>query len=147
MNILGLCGTPRKGGNSEIFLDYALKPFQKEGWSVRRILLSEVNVKGCTGCETCFKGANCPVEDDMRRIYDALEWCDAMIVSSPVYTRNVTSQLMAVFDRTPASRWQKVLRGKVGGAIAVGRGRGQAISVLTIYNWMLSDGIICVPVN
>ena len=37
--------------------------------------------------------------------------------------------------------------GKTGGAIAVGAGTcgGQTITIMAIYNWMLSRGIICVP--
>jgi len=32
MNVLGISGTPRKNGNSEILLRYALRPFDKQRW-------------------------------------------------------------------------------------------------------------------
>ncbi len=41
MNVLGISGTPRKGGNSEILLDAALVPFKEKNWEINRILLSE----------------------------------------------------------------------------------------------------------
>jgi multimeric flavodoxin WrbA len=68
-------------------------------------------------------------------------------VSTPVYSRNVCAQLMAVFDRYCAVDPERPLEGKVGGAIAVGAGGGggQSIAICTIYNWMRSCGAIGVP--
>jgi len=60
--------------------------------------------------------------------------------------RNVSSQLLSVLDRHYAANIDRPLEGKVGGAIAVGRGTcgGQSITINAIYTWMLSCGIICV---
>jgi multimeric flavodoxin WrbA len=83
----------------------------------------------------------------MIKIYEDFEWCDAMIIASPVYSRNICSQLMMLFDRHYAVNIKRPLQGKPGGAIAVGRGTcgGQTIAINTIYTWMLSCGMICVP--
>jgi len=32
MNILGISGTPRKGGNSEVLLEASLEPFYNKNW-------------------------------------------------------------------------------------------------------------------
>ena len=34
MNVLGISGTPRKSGNSDILLQHALHPFEEAGWEV-----------------------------------------------------------------------------------------------------------------
>ncbi len=147
MNVIGISGTPRLGGNSEILLRYALKPFEDKEWNIKIFLLSELTIKPCRACDNCRKNAICVIDDDMNSIYNAFKWCDAIIVSSPVYYRNISSQLLAVLDRHYAVDIERPLEGKVGGAIAIGRGtgRGQAITINAIYNWMLSRGIICVP--
>ncbi len=148
MNILGISGTPRKNGNSEILLRYALHPFEEQGWQVKCFLLSELTIQPCRACEGKCRGlGNCVIDDDMHYIYEAYPWCDAVLISSPVYSRNICSQLMAVLDRYYAVHALRPLAGKVGGAIAVGRGTcgGQAITINAIYNWMLSCGVICVP--
>ncbi len=147
MNVLGISGTPRKNGNSEILLQYALRPFEKQGWQKRVFRLSEITVQPCRGCEQCKKQGRCVIEDDMHPIYDAFRWCDALIISSPVYSRNISAQLLAVLDRHYAVRLERPLEGKAGGAMAVGGGTcgGQTITINAIYNWMLSRGIICVP--
>jgi len=148
MNVLGISGTPRKDGNSEILLRYALQPFEKQGWQVKHFRLSELTIQPCRGCEEECKGqGNCIIKDDMHYIYEAFRWCDAIILSSPVYSRNISSQLMAVLDRYYAVYVERPLEGKAGGAIAVGRGTsgGQTITINVIYNWMLTCGVICVP--
>jgi len=146
MEVLGISGTPRKGGNSEILLEYALTPFAEEGWGVTTILLSGKKIEPCTGCDICRENGRCRIKDDMNEIYDAYEKCDAIIISSPAYWRNVPAQLKAVFDRTYGSK-SGSLKGKLGGAIAVGRGQGggQAIVINIIYNFYLSAGALCVP--
>ena len=55
MNILGISGTPRKGGNSEILLNHALEPFAEAKWSIKEILLSEKKIEPCIGCESCVE--------------------------------------------------------------------------------------------
>ena len=147
MNVLGISGTPRKNGNSEILLRYALHAFEKQGWGTKHFRLSQMTIYPCRACEECKTKGICIIEDDMHLIYEAFRWCDAIILSSPVYSRNICSQLMAVLDRHYALSVERPLEGKVGGAIAVGRGTcgGQTITINALYNWMLSCGIICVP--
>lgn len=146
MNILGISGTPRKGGNSEALLDAALEPFIRAGRDITKILLSEKKIEPCVGCEACADIGACCIDDDMGQVYRAYEKCDAIIISAPVYWRNVPAQLKALFDRTYAVRDKRPLKGKLGGAIAVGRGScgGQSIVLGIIYNFYLSCGTLCV---
>jgi multimeric flavodoxin WrbA len=147
MNVLGISGTPRVNGNSAILIDYALMPFKKAGWDIKHLKMSELSVQPCDGCDKCLDNGECVINDDMHYFYEAFDWCDAIIISSPVYSRNICSQLLAVLDRHYAVSKKRPLEGKVGGAIAVGRGTGggNAIVLIMIYNWMLSCGVICVP--
>ncbi|MGI6200220.1 MAG: flavodoxin family protein [Christensenellales bacterium] len=147
MMVLGICGTPRKGGNSEVLLEAALEPFAEAGWAVERILMSERRVLPCTGCERCARAHACVQRDDMAAVYEAYARCDAMVIASPVYWRNVPAQLKALFDRTYGTQAQERLGGKLGGAIAVGRGSGagQATVLNIIHNFYLSCGMLCVP--
>ncbi len=147
MRILGISGTPRAGGNSEILLDAALTPFVDAGWDITKILLSEKSITPCIGCEACNKSSKCFIDDDMQEIYKAYKACDAIIISAPAYWRNVPAQLKALFDRTYAVREKRLFEGKMGGAIAVGRGSsgGQAIVLNIIYAFYLSCGALCVP--
>lgn len=148
MRVLGISGTPRPGGNTEVLLDAALEPFRAAGWSVDRVVLSQSEIHPCTGCDACRDGSGCHLPSDgMEAVYRAMRTCDAILVATPVYWRNVTAQLKALFDRSYALRDEHPLRGKPGGAIAVGRGSGggQSIALTIIHNFFLSAGAVCVP--
>lgn len=147
MRVIGISGSPRKDGNSEILLSHALEPFREKGWDVVEFHLSSYRVLPCEGCDCCQTAGKCILEDDMKLLYEEYSKCDAIIIASPAYYRNVTAQLKAVFDRTYATKTKKPLEGKVGGAIAVGRGQdgGQSIVLTVIYNYFLSSGTLCVP--
>ena len=146
MHVLGISGTPRKGGNSEILLTAALEPFNNAKWDITKILLSEKNIGMCRGCDYCCKHNKCIINDDMDEIYRTYSYFDAIIISAPAYWRNVPAQLKAVFDRTYAIKDRR-LEGKLGGAISVGRGSsgGQSIVLNIIHNFYLSSGVLCVP--
>jgi multimeric flavodoxin WrbA len=147
MNVLGISGTPRENGNSDILLQHALRPFEEAGWEVRLLRLSELTVKPCLACELCTIHGSCAIDDDMHLFYDAFRRCDALIVATPTYSRSVSAQLLAVMDRHYGVGKERPLAGKPGGAIAVGRGTcgGQTIAINAIYTWMLSCGMVCVP--
>ena len=95
MKILGISGSPRPCSNSRILLDSAMKPFQKENWDIEIIDLCKTEIKPCNGCESCLTTNECVITDDMHHIYKQFFECDAMIVSSPVYNRNISSKLTA----------------------------------------------------
>lgn len=145
---MAISGSPRKGGNTELLIKSSLEPFREQGWDIREFFLSEKIVRPCIGCESCRFTGSCIIDnDDMAFLYQELPTCDAIIIGSPVYYSNVTSQLKAVFDRSFALGYLMSLDGKIGGAIAVGRteGGGQSFVLSVIHNYYLSSGAICVP--
>ncbi|SHJ34568.1 flavodoxin family protein [Lutispora thermophila] len=148
MKVIGISGSPRKDGNTEILVKEALKPFYEKGWEVTEFFLSSKSIKPCIGCETCNETGTCAIEgDDMGFLISELENCDALIIGSPAYYRNVTAQLKALFDRSFVIKNRNLLAGKPGGAIAVGRGEGggQSLVLSIIHNFYLSSGALCVP--
>ena len=147
MEVLGISGTPRQGGNTEVLIKHALEPFRDKGWIVTEFFLSNRSVAPCDGCDICWETGECVIRDDMDMLYEKLNSCDAIIIGSPVYYRNVSAQLKAVFDRHHALFKKKPLTGKAGGAIVVGRGAsgGQSLALSIIFNFILSAGAIAVP--
>ncbi len=147
MKVIGISGSPRKNGNTEILLRESLKPFHENGWQVFEFYLSDKYVSPCDGCDSCLNSSGCIINDDMQFLYDEFQNFDAMIVASPAYYRNVTAQLKALIDRTYATIHSQTLKGKLGGAITVGRGEGggQSLVLSIIHNFFLSSGMICIP--
>ncbi|HPT36804.1 MAG TPA: flavodoxin family protein [Methanothrix sp.] len=147
MMVVGICGSPRKAGNTEFLLNEALAVAKERGFDTDKVLLSDTNIDFCNDCGDCSKGRQCPKEDDMKHILLALEKADGIVVASPVYFGSVTGQLKAVFDRTiPLRRQGFRLKNKVGCAISVGGSRngGQEKTLETIQAWMHIHGMIIV---
>ncbi|MCP4160433.1 MAG: flavodoxin family protein [Deltaproteobacteria bacterium] len=145
MKILGISGTKRVNGNSSILLESALAPFIEKNWEVKKVFLKDYRLESCRGCEACRKLSKCVINDDFSVITELFNWTDALIISSPVYYRNINSHLMMLLERYYSVSSKNLLKDKVGGAISVGRGAGRANSLNNIYTWMLSSGMICVP--
>ena len=148
MNVLGISGSPRQRSNSHLLLEQALAPFAEAGWDVQVLRLRDLDIHPCLACDHCRSHpGSCAQHDDMGGFYEAFRSCDALLIASPVYSRSVCAQLVCVFDRHYAVNVERPLTGKPGGAIAVGadEGGGQAITVMAIYNWLLSCGAIAVP--
>jgi len=130
MKVLGISGSPRSGGNTELLIQTALKELESEGLETEFISLADREIRPCDGCAACV-GMNPPtcVQDDrgFEGIIEAFREADGILVGSPVYFGSATPQTMAVLDRVGyvSYRNDKFLRHKVGAAIVVARRAGQ----------------------
>jgi len=128
MKVLGILGSPRVGGNSDILLDQALTGAKETGAKEEKIILARKNISGCRDCKKCNETGICAVKDDMLEIHTKILEADAIIHSCPVYFWSMTSQMKAYLDRWCAFfdadwRWQKdyypKMKGKRIGLITV----------------------------
>ena len=69
MKIIGILGSSRKGGNTEILLDLALEEAQKIGGSASKIVLRDMAIAPCDGCTGCAQTGECIIQDDMEGVY------------------------------------------------------------------------------
>jgi multimeric flavodoxin WrbA len=146
MRVIGICGSPRKGGNTELALKEALKEIEKQGIETELILLCDKKLNPCVHCNECKKG-DCPQEDDVKLILKKLEDADGIVVASPTYFAQVSAQLKILMDRSLLLRRKGMkLRNKVGGAIAIGASRngGQEHVCSAIQRWMLLHEMLVV---
>ena len=100
VSVLGLFGSPRRGGNTEILLEEALKGALKEGAKVERLYLSDFSMTPCKECHGCDATGNCVILDDMQKIYPKLLEADIVILASPIFFYGVTAWAKALIDRT-----------------------------------------------
>ena len=147
-NVLAVSGSPRKEGNTELLINAALEPFIKEGHSVQKFFMSGKSVAPCNACEACAEDGVCIINDDYQEVLEKLFLCDAMILGSPVYSRNITGQLLSLFNRNHCITHKRPFKDKIcfGGAIAVGGSpNSQGITLTVLHNFLLSLGVCCVP--
>ncbi len=99
MKVLGIVGSKRKKGNTSVLVQKALQAAQKEGMETEIIYLGDYDIHGCRGCDGCKKTYKCIIDDDMQKIYPLLLESEAVILGSPTYFYNVTSDIKAFIDR------------------------------------------------
>lgn len=109
MNVLGIFGSPRRGGNTELLLEEALRGAEKEGAKVERLFLSDFTITACKECHGCDATGNCVILDDMKKIYPKLLGADVIIVASPIFFYGVTAWTKALIDRSQALWARKYL--------------------------------------
>ena len=68
MKVLGIYGSPRAGGNSDLLLDEALEAAAGAGAEVDRIRVRDLRISGCRECGGCEATGVCVQPDEMREI-------------------------------------------------------------------------------
>jgi multimeric flavodoxin WrbA len=125
MKTLGILGSSRKGGNTEILLDVALQEARQMGSSVSKITLRDRVIAPCDGCLGCARTGECVLQDDMQEVYKEIREADGIIWASPVYFWSMSGLTKNALDRTYALLFPKLQQaGKIGGLILVAGGRG-----------------------
>jgi len=109
IRVLGLFGSPRRGGNTEILLEEALKGAEKGGAKVERLYLSDFTLTPCKECHGCDRTGNCVILDDMQNVYPRLLEADIVILASPIFFYGVTAWAKALIDRSQAFWARKYL--------------------------------------
>ena len=147
MNILGISGSPNSGGNTAEAVLYALNIAGDTGCSTKFFSLGERRIHTCDGCWNCASAGVCIHDDGMTELYEAMRWCDGLILGSPVYMGMVTGQMKTFMDRCvllrPSYQLPVEMSGKAGGGIACGgfRNGGQETTLQNIHTFLLQQNM------
>jgi len=150
MRVLGISGSARSGGNTEILIKKALATLEADGIETEFLSLADRPVQPCTACRGCFNSETprCVQPDPaFDGIVEAFARADGILLGSPVYFGSATPQIMSLIDRIgyidrshPKSQ---LLRRKVGAAIVVARRAGQNFTFAQLnYFFLLSEMIV-----
>jgi multimeric flavodoxin WrbA len=130
LKVLGIMGSPRIKGNTDLLLDEALKGAQSNGAEVEKVTTSNLKISPCREIYACLNDGKCPMHDDMDDIYAKLLAADVIILATPIFFYTVSSQVMPLISRCQAFWARKyVLKNlnipvKKGAFIAVGATKG-----------------------
>lgn len=151
MKVLGIMGSPRIKGNTDLLLEEALKGAKSQGAEVEKIVVDKLKIAPCKEYLGCFKDGNCVIRDDMDDIYPKLLGADVVIIASPMFFYGVSSQAKALIDRCQALWARKhILKqslpngGRKGAFIAVGATKGKRLfegAILTVKYFFEAIGV------
>jgi len=120
MKVLGISGSQRKGGNSEILLKAALARARECGAETEFIGLYEKDIEFCDGCCKCDMTKICEIDDDMAGVIRKVLAADAIIFATPTYFGDVSGTMKNFLDRLNPVGVGRRMKGKRVCIIAVG---------------------------
>jgi len=97
--VLGIIGSPRRLGNSEIMVKEISRQVPEEH-RLCLLRLSEFTIRPCRGCYAClFNEERCIQKDDLQPLQEAILAADALILAAPTYFLGINAVLKQVVDR------------------------------------------------
>ncbi len=100
MRIVIMNGSGRANGNSRAFADAFRRGAESKGHEVETLNIGSMKINGCIGCEGCHNlGKGCVQNDDMQKVYPALEDADMIVFASAVHYWGFTGQLESAITR------------------------------------------------
>jgi multimeric flavodoxin WrbA len=99
IKICGIVGSPNKRGNVDLLVSQVLLGAESQGAETQKLSLNDVRIGPCQDCPVDPLPAYCHFDDDMARIYAALDSCDGIVLGTPVYFDTVSAQTKLAIDR------------------------------------------------
>lgn len=149
MKVLAINGSARKDGNTAILIRKVFSELEKEGIETELVQLSGHVIRGCTACNQCRTNldGHCAITGDIvNDCIDKMAAADGIILGSPTYFADITSELKALIDRSGRVGGANgvLYRRKVGAGVIAVR-RGGAIHALDTIHHFLHIAQMVVP--
>lgn len=148
MKVIAINGSARKDGNTALLIEKVFDELRREKIECEMIQLSGRPVRGCQACYACSRNKNgrCIIEGDpAQECIDKMVQADGIILGSPVYVADVSSEMKALMDRACLVGRANggLFRRKVGAAVMAVR-RGGAIHAFDTMNhfFMISEMVV-----
>lgn len=139
MKVIGILGSPRREGNTEILLDEALRGASDHGGLCEKIVLRDLKITPCLEIYKCAEDGVCAIQDDMQPLFPKIVHAERLIIASPVFFYGVTGLAKAMIDRCQ-SLWAKKYILKLPVSPIADR-KGAFISVGATQGNKLFDGV------
>jgi multimeric flavodoxin WrbA len=149
MKVVAFNGSARRDGNTAILVKHVFTELEKKGIETELVQLARKDIRGCIVCYKCFTNQDkqCSVKNDavnecINKMLDA----DGIILASPTYFTDVTTEMKALIDRAGmvAKANSDMFKRKVGAAVVAAR-RGGAIHTFDTLNHFFFISQMVVP--
>jgi multimeric flavodoxin WrbA len=152
MKVVALCGSARKQGNTALLLKTVLAPLTEAGVETELIELAKSEIRGCMACYVCFleKNGTCVHKKDIVNDCIAkMAAADAILLGSPTYFADVSSEMKALIDRCGmvSKANGDMFRRKLGAAVVAARRAGAIRAFDTMNHFFLAGQMIVVGSN
>jgi multimeric flavodoxin WrbA len=147
MKVVAFNGSPRKEGNTAILLRRVMAELEREGIATELVHLAGHDIHGCTGCRRCAarQDRRCSRDDDMvNACLERMVAADGILLGSPTYFADVTTEMKALIDRCGyvAKQNGDMLRRKVGAAVVAVRRAGSTHAFDTMNHFFTINQMV-----
>ncbi len=108
MKVLGIIGSPRKKGNTDILVSEVLNGIDMSGSqiisTIEKIYLDDFKLLPCKVCGKCKTTGQCVQQDDFNIVFQKIKEANVIVFGSPVYCKTVTAQVKILIDRIDSSQ-------------------------------------------
>lgn len=144
MKVVAFNGSARKDGNTTLLVNLVFEELHRHGIETELVQLAGKHPRGCIACYQCFEKKNrrCAVDIDcINECIEKMEQADGIILASPTYFADLSTELKAVIDRCGMTSRANgdMFKRKVGAAVVTHR-RGGAIHVFDSINHFFTIG-------
>jgi multimeric flavodoxin WrbA len=149
VKVVAFNGSARKKGNTEAMIQRVFEELEKESIQTELAQLSNKTLKGCIACMQCFgnKNQRCAVnDDDMNICIGKMLEADGIILGSPTYFADVSTEMKALIDRAGmvAIANDYIFKRKIGAAVVAVR-RAGAIHAFDTMNHFFTINQMIIP--
>lgn len=99
LRVLGIGGSPRRQGNTELLLDQVLGAAASKGAVTEKVILNRMKVGPCDACYGCLETGRCVLQDDYQLLYPKLIKAERIVLAAPVCFMGLSAQAKAFIDR------------------------------------------------
>lgn len=102
MKVVAINGSPRPKGNTAMLIEAVFGALKKDGIDTELIQLGGHQLRGCRACYGCYetKASKCNMDDDIiNAVIAKMASADGIILASPTYVADVTSEMKVLIDR------------------------------------------------
>lgn len=141
MKVVAINGSARKDGNTAIIIRTVFAELEKQGIETELLQTAGQPIRSCLACYTCFKTKDrrCVIKDDIvNETITKMSEADGIILGSPVYFADVTSELKALIDRAGlvSKANDYLFKYKAGAAVMAVRRGGATHALDTMYHFL-----------
>jgi len=147
MKVLAFNGSPRKGGNTQCLIEEVFSVIEAEGIETELVQLGGQKIHGCTGCGKCrdVLDGRCQIKNDfLNKCIEKMVEADAIIIGSPVYFADVSTEVKALIDvagYVTRGNGHQLAR-KIGAGVIAVRRAGAIHALDSINNFFLINQMI-----
>jgi multimeric flavodoxin WrbA len=147
MKVVAFNGSPRREGNTARMIRRVFAALEAEGIETELVQVGGQIMRGCLACYQCGakKDRRCVQADD--QVNDCIQKmiaADGIILGSPTYFSDVTSEMKALIDRAGfvLRHNGNLLRRKVGAAVVAVRRGGEIHAFDSINHFFLINEMV-----